>query len=204
MISISYAVTVCDELDEIKTLIPFLLEHKQKQDEIVVLFDESKDDDDVLTYLGHTSGIRVYKDTFTGHFAEWKNKLSDFCKNDYIFQIDADEVPHKLLMENLHSMIEEQPVDLYYVPRVNTVSGITNEHIEKWRWSQNQSGWINFPDYQSRIYKNSKRIKWTSKVHESIVGFRLFTRLPAYEELSLYHHKNIDRQEKQNSYYNTL
>jgi len=204
MISISYAVTVCDELDEIKTLIPFLLEHKQKQDEIVVLFDESKDDDDVLTYLEHISGIRVYKDTFTGHFAEWKNKLSDFCKNDYIFQIDADEVPHKLLMENLHSMIEEQPVDLYYVPRVNTVSGITNEHIEKWRWSQNQSGWINFPDYQSRIYKNSKQIKWTSKVHESIVGFRLFTRLPAYEELSLYHHKNIDRQEKQNSYYNTL
>jgi len=55
-------------------------------------------------------------------------------------------------------MIEEQPVDLYYVPRVNTVSRITSEHIEKWGWSQNQSGWINFPDYQSRIYKKNARI----------------------------------------------
>ena len=164
MISISYGVTVCDELDEIKTLIPFLLEHKQPQDEVVVLFDESKEDDDVLTYLEHIGGIRVYKDTFTGHFAEWKNKLSDFCKNDYIFQIDADEVPHKLLMENLHSMIEEQPVDLYYIPRVNTVSGITTEHIEKWGWSQNQSGWVNYPDYQSRIYKNSNGLVRYTKV----------------------------------------
>ena len=204
MISISYAVTVCDELDEIKTLIPFLLEHKQPQDEVVVLFDESKNDEAVLFYLENVNGIKLHKDTFNGHFGRWKNILTDLCNNDYVFQIDADEVPHKLLMENLHSMIEEQPVDLYYVPRVNTVSGITSEHIEKWGWSQNQSGWINFPDYQSRIYKKNARIAWTNKVHEQIVGFRLFTKLPAYEELSLYHHKDIKRQEKQNNYYNTL
>jgi hypothetical protein len=36
---ISYAVTVCNELEEIKRLIAFLQEHKREQDEIVVLMD---------------------------------------------------------------------------------------------------------------------------------------------------------------------
>ena len=33
---ISYAITVCNEIEEIKKLIPFLLEHKRDEDEIVV------------------------------------------------------------------------------------------------------------------------------------------------------------------------
>jgi len=40
--------------------------------------------------------------------------------------------------------------------------------------------------------------------HEQINGAQVFTHLPAEEEFCLYHPKTIERQEKQNNYYNTL
>jgi hypothetical protein len=63
---------------------------------------------------------------------------------------------------------------------------------------------VNWPDYQSRIYRNSPEIKWENKVHEKIVGFKQYTTLPAVDELALIHPKTIERQERQNAYYDTL
>jgi hypothetical protein len=94
-------------------------------------------------------------------------------------------------------------VDVYLVPRINTVSGITEEHIQKWRWSV-EGDRINFPDYQWRIYKNIPSIKWINKVHERLDGFKIYSTLPAQDEFCLLHPKTIDRQEKQNQFYNTL
>ena len=39
---ISYAITVCNELEEIQRLIPLLKEIKRQEDEIVVLLDKPK------------------------------------------------------------------------------------------------------------------------------------------------------------------
>lgn len=203
MTTISYAVTVCDEIDELIKLISFLSDNKKESDEIVVQYDSSKVSDEVINYL-NTLEHKVIGYPLGGNFANFKNNLSKICTKDYIFQLDADEVPNKLLMENLHDMVDESNVDLIYVPRVNTVDGITEEHIIKWKWRVNKDGWVNYPDYQSRIYKNTGEIRWAGKVHEQIVGFKTFSRLPAYEELSLYHHKQIDRQERQNNFYETL
>ena len=47
-------------------------------------------------------------------------------------------------------------------------------------------------------------IKWINKVHERLDGFKTFASLPPIEEFALYHPKTIDRQEKQNQYYDTL
>ena len=63
---------------------------------------------------------------------------------------------------------------------------------------------INKYDYQGRIFKNSPEIKWVGKVHEKIEGYKTVSYLPPVEEWSLYHPKSIERQEKQNNYYNTL
>lgn len=203
MISISYAVTVCNEYQEIKRLISFLKEHKKKQDEIVIQYDSSSVTDEVMEYL-NTLDVRIVGFPLGNDFSNFKNNLKGHCKGDYIFQIDADEYPNELLMENIHSIIEENNVDLMYIPRVNTVEGITEQHIKQWNWNQSSKGWINYPDYQSRVYRNTDGIRWTNRVHEQIIGFKTFSKLPAYEELSLYHPKTIDRQEKQNNYYNTL
>jgi hypothetical protein len=201
---ISYAITVCNELEEIKRLVPFLLEHKRPEDEIVILWDENGDTK-VWEYAINIPEPRHFRDYFNNNFSEWKNKLSLVCKGDYIFQIDADEYPNEYLIKSLPEILEtNSEVDLYMVPRVNTVEGLTPEHITKWGWHVNEKGWVNFPDYQWRIYKNTPDIKWKNKVHEIIEGHKTMAQLPAYEDLSLYHPKTIDRQEKQNSYYNTL
>ena len=127
------------------------------------------------------------------------------CSGDYIFQIDADEYPHDSLISQLPVILEANPEnEVYLIPRVNTVKGLTKEHIQKWGWNVNDKGWVNWPDYQWRVWKNKPEIKWVNKVHEKLDGHKTYATLPDMEGLSLYHPKKIDRQIKQNEYYNTL
>ena len=202
---ISYAVTVCNEIEEIKRLIPHLLEHKREEDEIVVMLDISNQTPDIINYLQkqrYDGTITLQGEYFDGHFADWKNKLKELCTGDYIFQIDADELPTQELLTNLHLILGGNDIDLFLVPRDNKVKGITDEHIQKWGWKVDNLGRINFPDYQTRIYKNSPDIKWVNKVHERIDGFKTYAALP--HEYFMHHIKTIERQEKQNNYYDTL
>ena len=211
---ISYAITVCNELEEVKRLVNFLLSNKREEDEIVILVDISKQDNGELRgWLNETKislvlkgdPIKIHEDKFEGHFADWKNLLTSYCSGDYIFQIDADEIPTEDLINNLPYILEINPeVDVFLVPRINTVEGLTQQHIRQWRWNVNEKGWINFPDYQWRIYRNVPNIRWENKVHEVIQGHKTSTLLPAEEEYCLHHPKTIDRQEKQNNYYDTL
>ena len=69
---------------------------------------------------------------------------------------------------------------------------------------KNENGWINFPDYQWRIYRNYRSIQWINKVHERLVGFKAITCLPANERFALNHKKTISRQVKQNLFYEQL
>lgn len=205
---ISYAITVCNEFQEIQRLINFLLKHKQKQDEIVVLFDSTNGTPAVEELLRAKSigrKLNWFNYSFDGHFANMKNRLTDMCTGDYIFNIDADEIPNEYLVENLWAMLEMNPtVDVYGVPRINTVEGLTQDHINKWGWNVNKSGWVNFPDYQYRIYRNDGQIKWKNKVHEVLTGFEIMSTLPSEGEYCLLHEKTIDRQEKQNEFYETI
>jgi len=205
---ISYAITVCTEFLEIQRLINFLLKHKRAQDDIVVLFDEANGDKEIEAYLRSHSvngEFSWYAGKFERHFADWKNKLTSYCTGDYIFQIDADEIPNENLIIALPEVIEENPeMDVYLVPRVNTVDGLTPEHIAKWGWNVTETGWVNWPDFQWRIWKNLPEIKWINKVHERLDGFKTYTALPDAEYFALYHPKTIEKQEKQNNYYNTL
>ena len=202
---ISYAITVCNELEEVKRLVNFLLSNKREEDEIVILFDEKNGTQivkDYLTSIAHQATVAVHD--FENHFADWKNLLTSYCKGNYIFQIDADEIPHINLIENLPEMLKTNNVDMLRIPRVNTVEGLTQEHIQKWGWNVNEKGWVNWADWQMRIYKNAPHIKWVNKVHEVLEGFKMHGMLPPEEEWALYHPKTIDRQEKQNNYYDTL
>jgi glycosyltransferase involved in cell wall biosynthesis len=207
---ISYAVTVCNEFLEIQRLLTFLLENKRINDEIVVLVDMTKNEptSELLGYLHKLSSndiITLSEQNFNNHFADWKNKLSSLCKGDYIFQIDADEIPNENLIAVLPELLEENnEIDVFLVPRVNTVEGLTPEHIQKWGWRVNDEGWVNWPDYQWRIWKNKTEIQWVNKVHERLDGFKTYTAMPDVEYFALYHPKTIERQEKQNQLYDTI
>jgi len=63
------------------------------------------------------------------------------------------------------------------------------------------NGW---PDYQTRIYRRTSEIQWVGKVHERIVGYNTMSILPQEEVFSLKHPKDIERQTRQNEYYETL
>lgn len=204
---ISYAVTVCNEFTEIQKLIPYLLENIRQEDEVVILYDSKNGDEKVEEYLRAKSVNPTYSwhsGEFDGHFADWKNKLTDLCNGDYIFQIDADEIPNKELIENLPQILEMNSVDVILVPRVNLVHGLTDEYIKKWNWNVDDKGRVNWPDPQWRVYKKSESIRWINKVHEKLDGYDTISNLPWVEELSLFHHKDIDKQIKQNDYYDTL
>jgi hypothetical protein len=209
---ISFAITVCNELEEIKTLISFLLENKRVEDEIVILVDTSKEDNGELRgWLNETKQslilkndpIKIHEDKFQGHFANWKNILNSHCVGDYIFQIDADEMVSEYMVKHLHEILEmNKQVDLIFVPRINTVNGLTEEHVKQWGWKVNEKGWVNFPDAQGRVFR--KGMSWYGKVHERIIGGQKFSSLPLDEEYCILHHKQIGRQEKQNNFYKTI
>ena len=205
---ISYAITVCNEFEEIQRLINFLVKNKRSEDEIVVLYDINNGHEGIEQFLRAKSVNGEFAwmyGSFKGHFANWKNKLNSFCTGDFIYQIDADELPSKYLVENLWAILDmNKTIDVYRVPRINTVRGLTQEHIQKWRWGVNEKGWVNFPDYQWRIYRNDPKIKWVNKVHEVLTGFETMSELPPEEEYCLIHEKTIERQENQNAYYSTL
>lgn len=205
--NISYAITVCDEEEEIKTLLTFLVESLQDTDEIVILCDISNKDINLQNFIEtlHKTNIHLHKDRFNKDFAEWKNKLNSLCNKDYIFQIDADELPNASLIMNLKPLLLNNPsLDLIWVPRENYVNEITQDHINRWRWNLDYKNRINFPDYQGRIYKNSTKIHWVGKVHETIHGASAVGTLPPEESCSLLHIKSISKQEKQNNLYDTI
>jgi len=199
MSSISYAITACNEHVELARLLELLNNNIREEDEIVIQLDIDN----------ATKEVRTVANKYTAHplngdFATFKNHLTKFCTKDYIFQIDADEYPHLHLIKSLPQVLEYNPIDVILVPRINTVEGLTAQHIDQWGWNVNDKGWVNFPDYQWRIWKNIPNIKWINKVHERLDGFQTYSPLPQAEEYCLYHPKDIKRQEKQNQFYNTL
>jgi hypothetical protein len=209
MINVTYAITVCNELVEITNLINFLHPRIKKDDEILIQYDSDSVTSQVKDYLAILtqlhSNVRVIGFSLNKDFASYKNNLKNHANGMFIFQIDADEMPSEYLVENLQFFLESnKDVDLFFVPRINTVAGLTKEHIQKWRWKVDENGWINFPDYQTRIYRRTSEIEWQGKVHERIIGYNTLSVLPQEEEYCLYHHKQIERQEKQNDYYDTI
>ena len=203
---ISYAITVCNELEEIKRLVEFLLNHKREQDEIVVLMDENGTQEVNDFLLDSVGKIKIANFLFQKDFSAFKNHLNSLCSGDYIFNIDADEIPSETLTHFIAEIIESNPdVKAFALPRANTVEGLTQEHIQKWGWNVNEQGFVNYPDYQIRVYKKDHGIYWEKPVHERLNIWDQAVPLPCDTlDWALYHPKDIARQEKQNSLYNTI
>jgi len=211
-LKISYGITVHNEADELNKLLGILIHKTDVEDEIVICVDgDDKEVDKVITSwvqqyasddVDKIKDIIVYNRKLDGNFAAHKNSVIEKSSGDYIFHIDADEYPNETLLEQLKQIIEmNDGVDLIWIPRVNTVEGMTQEHIQKWGWRVTENGWVNYPDYQARVFRRDKSIRWTRPLHEVITGCKTYSHLPPYEELSLYHPKTIQKQEQQNMFY---
>ena len=207
---ISYGITVHNEADELNRLLEILIHKTDKEDEIIICVDGEDDGvrfvlDSWCQQYGHDDMkvIKVYQRKLEGDFSAQKNSVIENSTGDYIFHIDADEYPNEILLQQIKQILEMNDVDLVWIPRVNTVEGIDpGYHLKQWGWVMNEKGWVNYPDYQARVFRNDKNIRWTRPLHEYITGSKTYAHLPPHEELSLYHPKTIEKQEKQNLFYN--
>lgn len=205
---ISFAVTVKNEGWYVEQLLNQLVKYcKVSGDEIVVLADYP-DDPETIKILGKyydAAEIKLHFRKFDGDFSAHKNFLNEQCTGDYIFQIDADEYLNAHLLQYLHDIVDNNSnVDLFFIPRVNVVQGLTEEDAKRWGWTVNEFGWNCWPDYQTRLFRNHVSIVWEGKVHERIVGHKTAAPLPTEEDWAIYHIKDIERQRKQNNFYSTI
>ena len=218
---ISYGITVYNDYKELDNLLDHLSKHIREEDEVVITRDISKVDssniiqdefyalDKVLEKYEYGTWfqpkqLKVTTFHFKKDFSALKNYTKEHCSGDYIFHIDADEIPNQILIKQLPQILEINDTDLVWVPRINIVNGITSWHLQHWHWRQTEQGWINFPDYQARIFRNTDDIKWVREVHEHIDGAKTYSHLPPHEELTLMHEKEIKKQEQQNRLYDTI
>ena len=207
IMKISYGITVHKEHEELNQLLELLVHNTDQEDEIVIVDDFSNQEtqDVIGSWVQQYSDkktIRVFQRKLDGDFASQKNFVIEQCSGDYIFHIDADEYPNVILLQQLKQILEINEVDLLWIPRVNTVEGMTEEDIQTWGWKVSEQGWVNYPDYQSRVFRRTDNIRWERPLHELIKGAKTYSHLPPHEELSLYHPKTIEKQTQQNMFYN--
>jgi len=203
---ISYAIPFCNEHKELDRLLNLLIKNKRSEDEIVVQADLGNTTKEVYQVIDqHKYNIKLVEFKLQGNFGAFKNNLKANCSGEWIFQIDADEYLKEEFIQHLPELLQDNPtIDLFLLPRINTVEGLTQQHIDTWRWRVDENGWVNFPDYQTRILQNSPKINWVNKVHEVLTGHNTYAMFPAEEFYCLIHPKTIDRQEKQNTLYSVL
>lgn len=243
---ISLAICTHNEGYYIKNLLSSLVDVVKRSPsdsfEIVVVDDFSTDPVTIKILEEFSTDINLIQHALNNDFAAHKNFLSDQCSGDWILNIDADEMLPDGFLDNLHLILESNPeVEAYWLPRVNTVDGLTLDHVRKWGWiittlpnhiavqnlpvdgefykllkaydliKSERERWveyaqpiINWPDPQMRLYKNSASIQWEGKVHERLTGFVHYSMFPPDPQFAIIHSKVIDRQEAQNSYYDTI
>lgn len=206
---ISYTVTACNEDRELDKLLNVLRVNIKDNDEIIVQLDAEATTDDVRkvlsNYKDRIPSLKVIEFSLNSDFASFKNNLKLHCTKEWIFNIDADEMPSAFLIEHIHTILSHNSeLDLLIVPRWNTVDGITENHINVWRWKHDELGRINWPDWQMRLYRNKESIQWKNKVHEILEGFDKYSFLPEDKDYCLFHNKTIQKQESQNNFYSTI
>lgn len=208
MTTISFAITAWNEHTELEHLLDQLVTIVKPGDEIMVQLDSTSTDEVKKVATKYNVGQkfeyhRIYS-SLNNDFASYKNNIKNHCTRDWVFFIDADEYLSDGLAENIHAILDMNKglVDVIALPRINTVEGLTRDHIDKWRWFVDDNGWVNYPDYQTRICVNKKDIQWKNKVHERLTGWKTIANLP--EGYDLIHPKTIDRQEKQNKFYEQI
>ena len=200
---ISYGITVHNEAEELEKLLANLLLGIDEEDEVVICVDgDDENVKDVIELYSIDSRVIHYDRKLNGNFSDQKNSVIEKSSGDYIFHIDADEYPHEILLEQLPQILEINDVDLVWIPRVNTVDGFTQDDVQRWGWRVTENGWVNYPDYQSRVFRRDGKIRWERPLHELIRGVKTYAHLPPHEELSLYHPKTMKKQEAQNRFYN--
>lgn len=201
----TYAIEVCNEDRELYSLLSFLVKTKDSDDDINILVDSGKETPEVKKVLEQfKDSITVCRREFDGNFSDHRNYHIEQCKGDYIFMIDADEMPQEYLIKNFKQALVDTGTELMYIPRMNISPGYTQEWLKKCNFNVNEVGFINWPDFQGRIFRNREGIRWSKNLHERIEGFNKAISCEQNPLIGIWHIKTVERQDKQDAFYKSL
>lgn len=210
-IFLSFLVTCKNEGDQLKSLLDLLYRYRE-HNECIILDDFSNDQ---ITIQTIDYALNLDKKFFSHHkhslnndYGGHKNYGKSLCKGKYIFQIDADELPNEMLLLNIKEIVESNlDIELFWVPRINDFKGVNQQNAAQWGWRltpYEDRLIVNWPDIQSRLFKNLPHIGWKRKLHEKVEGAKTYTHLPYEYEYALLHTKTIQKQIETNIRYNQL
>lgn len=128
------------------------LESVKWADEVIVIDSESTDNT-IEIVKKFTDKIYVYK--FKDDFAEQRNFALNKTTNDWVLFLDADETLPSGTEKNIQKIISEFNVDGFWFPRRNYINdSVYLKHG------------LFYPDWQLRLLKNQKGLKFKGKIHE--------------------------------------
>ena len=160
-------------------------------------------DDFVITDGGSTDktldiineyDAKVISKKWEYNFEIQKNSSLEQANQEWRVWIDADETYEPLFWNQLSWYIRDgelRGVDCINVPRINTVDGLTKEFADKQAWNLSYFDWVNYPDYQQRIFKS--HCKFAGRTHERIINVKKDAALVGAHCL---HPKTLERQIK--------
>lgn len=191
---LTYTIQVCNESRELFSLLGLLSRLIDDEDEINVVADSNNVTDRVELVLEHYKDrINVFKRPFDT-FHENAQFHIEKATGDYIFGVDADEMPQEHLIKTVKKIIEDTGAEIIAIPRINIHPDITEEDARTFGFTMNDYRFINWPDYQMRIYKKCDHIHWTEELHTKLTGSDNLIAVKPIPSVALWHIKYIDKQ----------
>lgn len=163
MIAASVVIITYNEAERLKDLLPLLKEF----DEVLILDSHSSDSSDGI--LSAYSNVAVYRQDFQG-FGKQKQTAVSLAKYDWIFCLDADELPNREMIEHIKQILStgNTNVKSYWMRRKLEFLGKVFHYGKESR------------DYQLRFF-HRERAQWSDdSVHEKVVSDVPTARLKGY------------------------
>jgi glycosyltransferase involved in cell wall biosynthesis len=148
-------------------------------------------------------GAKVVDGKLNNDYSALRNIAISQSKMEWIFFIDSDEMLEPVLKDALKTRIlmafcEKKGYDAVALKRKNYIDGVMLNKIVCMEAGNIQI----YPDWQFRLFRNNKVIKYILPVHETLSRYER----PYYsqEEYHILHMKSGARQERQNKKYAAL
>ena len=123
---LSYLITSHNEEDSLEKLLSKLLKYKKDNHEIVLLDDYSENNKTISILNNYKDKINFNQKKLDRDYGAHKNYGISLCKGKWIFQIDADECPTDILLENINEILESNDSnEAIWLPRLNYFHGVT-------------------------------------------------------------------------------
>ena len=201
---LSFLITAADEIFELEQNLKIINIFKDLNDEVIVLLDEGKYNEEIYN-LAKNKADKVVLKSLNLDFSAFKNYGISQCKHQYIFHIDADEIANGFLISILKNAVLKNPqISGIHIPRINIVENACEKDLIDLKFKFDERKWINWPDYQPRFINKKSGIFFINKVHETFSDFSKTIFLDAHPALALLHIKSLEKQKTQNKLYETI